>query len=142
MKDDPKSIARKSYQAYVDKDRAAIESVLSDDFHFTSPLDNRLNRETYFDRCWKNSETIAGFKFVNLVSEGEHVFVTYEGQNTTGKRFRKTEIMTVRDGIIVEVEVISVGQSRMRPRGEASSIPKVNSATHCVLARLRWKRWA
>jgi ketosteroid isomerase-like protein len=105
VKDDPKSIARKSYQAYVDKDRAAIEAVLSDDFHFTSPLDNRLNRETYFDRCWKNSETIAGFKFVNLVSEGEHVFVTYEGQNTTGKRFRNTEIMTVRDGKIVEVEV-------------------------------------
>jgi len=42
---------------------------------------------------------------VNLVSEGEHVFVTYEGQNTTGKRFRNTEIMTVRDGKIVEVEV-------------------------------------
>src|SRR6202023_226575 len=69
MKDDPKSIARKSYQAYVDKDRATIEAVLSDDFHFTSPLDNRLNREAYFDRCRKNSETIAGFKFVNLVNE-------------------------------------------------------------------------
>ena len=105
MKDDPESIARKSYQAYVDKDRAAIEAVLSDDFHFTSPLDNRIKRETYLDRCWKNSETIAGFKFVNLVSEGEQVFVTYEGQNTTGKRFRNTEIMTVRDGKIVEVEV-------------------------------------
>ena len=105
MKDDPKSIARKSYQAYVDKDRAAIEAILSDDFHFTSPLDNRIKRETYLDRCWKNSETIAGFKFVNLVSEGEHVFVTYEGQNTTGKRIRNTEIMTIRDGKIVEVEV-------------------------------------
>ena len=73
MKDDPKSIARKSYQAYVDKDRAAIEAVLSEDFHFTSPLDNRLSRATYFDRCWKNSEPITGFRFVNLVSEGEHV---------------------------------------------------------------------
>ena len=50
MKDDPQSIARKSYQAYIDKDRAAIEAVLSEDFHFTSPLDSRLNRETYFDR--------------------------------------------------------------------------------------------
>ena len=29
MKDDPKSIVRKSYQAYVDKDRVAIEAVLS-----------------------------------------------------------------------------------------------------------------
>lgn len=42
---------------------------------------------------------------MNLVSEGEHVLVTYEGENTTGKRFRNTEIITVRDGKIVEVEV-------------------------------------
>ena len=78
MKDDPKSIARKIYQAYVDKDRAAIEALLSEDFHFTSPLDNRLSRATYFDRCWKNSETTTGFRVVNLVSEGEQVLVTYE----------------------------------------------------------------
>ena len=105
MKDDPKSIVRKIYQAYVDKDRAAIEALLSEDFHFTSPLDNRLSRATYFDRCWKNSETTTGFRIVNLVSEGEHVLVTYEGQDTTGKRFRNTEIITVRDGKIVEIEV-------------------------------------
>jgi ketosteroid isomerase-like protein len=105
VKDDPKEIARKTYQAYVDKDRASIEALLSEDFHFTSPLDNRLSRATYFDRCWKNSETTTGFSFVNLVCEGEHVFVTYEGQNTTGKWFRNTEIMTVRDGKIVDVEV-------------------------------------
>jgi ketosteroid isomerase-like protein len=91
VKDDPKSIVRKIYQAYVDKDRAAIEALLSEDFHFTSPLDNRLSRPTYFDRCWKNSETTTGFRFVNLVSEGEHVLVTYEGRDTTGKRFRNTE---------------------------------------------------
>ena len=105
MKDDPKSIARKIYQAYVEKNRAAIEALLSEDFHFTSPLDNRLSRATYLDRCWKNSETTTGFRIVNLVSEGEHVLVTYEGQDTTGKRFRNTEIITVRDGKIVEIEV-------------------------------------
>jgi ketosteroid isomerase-like protein len=105
VKDDPKSIACKIFQAYVDKNRDAIETLLSEDFHFTSPLDNRLSRGTYFDRCWKNCETTTGFSFVNLLSEGEHVFVTYEGQNTNGKRFRNTEIITVRDGKIVEVEV-------------------------------------
>jgi len=105
VKDDQKSIARKMYQAYVDKNRAAIEELLSEDFHFTSPLDNRLSRALYFDRCWKNSETTKEFRFVNLVSEGEHVLVTYEGQDITGKRFRNTEIISFRDGKIVEVEV-------------------------------------
>jgi ketosteroid isomerase-like protein len=105
MADTTISIVRKAYQAYVDSDRAAIEAVIGPDFHFTSPLDNRLDRKTYFDRCWKNNESITDFTFINLVGDGERVFVTYEGQSTTGKRFRNTEILTVRDGKIVEVEV-------------------------------------
>jgi ketosteroid isomerase-like protein len=105
MKDDTISIARRAYQAYVDKDRAAIEALIGDDFHFTSPRDNRIDRDVYFDKCWKNSDTITGFTFINLVADGERVFVTYEGQRSTGKPFRNTEIVTVRNGKIVEVEV-------------------------------------
>jgi hypothetical protein len=33
------------------------------------------------------------------------VFVTYEGRNSNGHRFRNTEILTIRDRHIVEVEV-------------------------------------
>lgn len=105
MEDATISIVRKAYQAYIDKDRAAIEAVIGDGFRFTSPWDNRLNKEAYFDRCWKNSETITGFTFIYLVSDGERVFVTYEGGSKTGRRFRNTEIMTVRNGKIVEAEV-------------------------------------
>lgn len=98
-------VARRSYQAYVDKDRAAIEAVIADDFHFTSPLDNRVDRRTYFERCWPNSETISDFRFVHLVEDGDVVFVTYEGTANTVRRFRNTEVLTVRDGKIVEAEV-------------------------------------
>jgi len=102
---DPIVVARKSYQAYVDKDRAALEQVIADDFHFSSPLDNRLNRQTYFARCWPNSQEIADFKFVHLVRDGDRVFVTYEGRRRGGGGFRNTEILTVRQGKIVEAEV-------------------------------------
>ena len=99
------AVARAAYQAYVTKDRAALERLLVNDFHFTSPLDNRLDREAYFRRCWPNSETIERFDFIHLVSDGDRVFVTYEGRNTNGHRFRNTEILTIRDQQIVEVEV-------------------------------------
>jgi hypothetical protein len=55
MQSDPIAVARASYIAYANKDRAAIDALIADDFHFTSPLDNRLNRATYFERCWPNS---------------------------------------------------------------------------------------
>ena len=105
MADTVLSVARSAYQAYVDKDRAAIEAVIGDDFHFTSPRDNRIGRATYFERCWPGSRMLAGFSFVNLVADGARAFVTYEGRWTGGGSFRNTEIVTVRDGRIVDVEV-------------------------------------
>ena len=102
---DPIAIARATYEAYAAKDRAAIEALIADDFHFTSPLDNRIDRRTYFTRCWPNSESIAAFEFRNLVANGDQVFVTYEARTADGRRFRNTEIVTVRGGRLVDVEV-------------------------------------
>jgi len=60
-KHDLVAIARACYAAYVRKDRKAMEALIAPDFRFTSPLDNRIDRATYFQRCWPNSATIAGF---------------------------------------------------------------------------------
>lgn len=102
---DATALVRASYEAYVRKDREAIEALLDDDFHFSSPLDNRIDRATYFTRCWPNSDSISGFQFIHLVQQGHIVFVTYEGTRQGGGRFRNTEVVTTRGGRIVEVEV-------------------------------------
>src|SRR4029077_20973115 len=98
------AIARSAYEAYVTKDRAAIEKLIAADFHFTSRLDNRIDRATYFARCWPNSEWVDGFEFKNLVADGDRVFVTYEGRKANGEKCVTTEIVTVHKGEIVEVE--------------------------------------
>jgi ketosteroid isomerase-like protein len=105
MDNDRVAIVRKSFQAYVDDDRAALESVIAGDFHFTSPLDNRIDRATYFARCWPNHEWITGFELVRLIADGDQVVATYIGQSSRGSSFRNTEIFTVQGGKIVEVEV-------------------------------------
>ena len=102
---DAVSIACAAYEAYVSKERLAIEALIADDFHFTSSLDNRLDRAAYFDRCWPNSKTTDGFEFIHLVQSGEQVFVTYEAHGAAGHRFRNIEIVTARSGQITEVEV-------------------------------------
>jgi ketosteroid isomerase-like protein len=105
MAGDPIEVARAAYEAYVARDRAAIEALVADDFHFTSPLDNRIDRATYFERCWPNSEWTAAFTLVRLVPNGDEVIVTYDGRTRDGRGFRNTEILTVRNGKITEVEV-------------------------------------
>lgn len=103
--DDKAEIVRACFKSYVDKDRAMIESLVGDDFHFTSPLDNRIDRKTYFERCWPNSKDMAAVDFTRLVVNGDTVFVTYETRMNDGKRFRNTEIFSVQSGKVAEVEV-------------------------------------
>lgn len=98
-------IVKACFDAYVRKDRAAIELLISDEFHFSSPLDNRIDRKTYFERCWLNSRDIAEFNYINLVPYEDKVFVTYEGKNYDGAIFRNTEIFTIRQEKIIDVEV-------------------------------------
>jgi ketosteroid isomerase-like protein len=102
---DSAEIVKRSYRAYVDKDRSAIEPLIAEDFHFTSPLDNRIDRKTYFQRCWPNSRWIDGVEFIAVVPSDDRVYVTYVGRSNSGRSFRNTEVLTVRDGKIVEVEV-------------------------------------
>ncbi len=79
MQNDLGGLARAYYQAFVETDRAAMEALVSSDFHFTSPLDNRLDRASFFARCWPNSAVISAFELENLVTDGDRVFVTYDG---------------------------------------------------------------
>jgi ketosteroid isomerase-like protein len=123
------AITRACYDAYVTKNRAAIEKLLAPDFHFTSPLDNRLDRATYFRRCWPNSESSAGFDFINLVPDGDRVFVTYVGRSNNGHRFRNTEIVTLRNHQIVEVEVY-FGWSLPHEAPDGSFIDQDKSTEH------------
>ena len=98
-------IVREVFAAYVAKDRAAIERLIAQDFHFTSPLDNRIDRATYIERCWPNSARTEGFDFIRLAACDDQVAVTYEARMVGGKRFRNTEVFTLRGDQVVEVEV-------------------------------------
>lgn len=100
----PAQAVRAALQAYVDKDRAAIEKVIADDYRFTSPLDNGLTRETYFAHCWPNSEATEHFEILHLVEDGDRAFVVYELE-ANGKRFRNCELHTARAGQLVDTQV-------------------------------------
>jgi ketosteroid isomerase-like protein len=99
------AVVRACLQAYVDKDRPTIEKLLDRDYHFTSPIDNALDRATYLEVCWPNSAAITRFDRIHEAEAGDRAFIVYEGQTSTGKRFRNCEVHTVRDGRLVATEV-------------------------------------
>jgi ketosteroid isomerase-like protein len=99
-------LIRGYFKTWVARDRDAMERSVADDFHFTSPLDNRLDRETFFKRCWPGGDAVAAIDVQRIVPQDDNsAFVIYELTMKDGRRFRNTEFITVRDGKLTEVEV-------------------------------------
>ena len=82
-----------------------IEPLLADDFTFSSPLDDRISRQRYFERCWPNSEHLDRFDLLETAEAGDKVFVRYRAHPTTGPDFENTEVFTFAGGKISHVDV-------------------------------------
>ena len=98
-------LIRAAYFAYEVKDRSLIEPLLSEDFTFSSPLDDNIGRQAYFERCWPNSENHRAFRIERCFSEGNEAFVTYTCERTDGAKFRNTEFFKTDGFRIRHVEV-------------------------------------
>ena len=88
---DRQKIIRAIFAAYLANDRRAVEDALTDDFRFTSPFDDAIDKPTYFERCWRNSDWIERHELERIFAGGDEAFVTYRCVARGGKSFRNTE---------------------------------------------------
>ena len=83
------------FAAYRDKNRKVVEDTLADDFRFTSPWDDAIDKATYFERCWPVSERIESNEVERIFVQGDEAFVTYRVRNRN-EEFRNTEFFVLR----------------------------------------------
>jgi len=98
-------IIRACYGAFISKDRKVVEDILADGFTFTSPYDDAIDKATYFERCWPNSELFESFNIERIFEKGSEAFVLYRVVTKDGKEFRNTEFLTFDGDKIVRVNV-------------------------------------
>ena len=84
---------RRIFAAYLANDRAFVENAFSDDFRFTSPYDDNIDKSTYFERCWSGSDWIERHELERIFVEGDEAFVTYRCVAKSGSTFRNTEFV-------------------------------------------------
>src|SRR5882762_5453270 len=84
------------FAAYLSNDRRVVEDSLTDDFRFTSPYDDEIDKATYFERCWRNSDWIERHELEKIVAEADGAFVTYKCVAKDGKSFRNTGVLQLR----------------------------------------------
>ena len=102
---DKQNIIRAIFAAYLSNDRRAVEDTLTDDFRFTSPFDDAIDKPTYFERCWRNSDWIERHELERIFVEGDEAFVTYRCTAKGGKSFRNTEFFQFDGDKIKRIDV-------------------------------------
>ena len=102
---DKAEMIRALFAAYRANDRKAVEDALADDFRFTSPYDDNIDKATYFERCWRNSDWIERHELERIFVEGDEGFVTYRCVAKGGKNFRNTEFLTFAGDRIRRIDV-------------------------------------
>ncbi len=98
-------IIRAIFAAYMSNDRKVVEDALTDDFRFTSPYDDRIDKATYFERCWRNRDWIARHELEKIFVEGDEAFVTYKCVARGGKNFRNTEFFLFEGDKVKRIDV-------------------------------------
>ncbi|HEY5854528.1 MAG TPA: nuclear transport factor 2 family protein [Aldersonia sp.] len=104
-------VARAMFASYVAQDRAAAERLIAEDFVFTSPQDDHIDKAAFFERCFPTADRVSTQELHIVVPAGDDdVFVLYEYELRVGGRYRNAELITVRGGRIVETQVFFGGR--------------------------------
>ena len=98
-------IIRALFAAYLANDRKAVEDAFTDDFRFTSPYDDEIDKATYFVRCWRVTDWIERHELERIFVEGDEAFVTYRCMAEDGKSFRNTEFFSFERDKIKRIDV-------------------------------------
>ncbi|MBY8339476.1 nuclear transport factor 2 family protein [Streptomyces spinosirectus] len=111
MSESPTQIVEAAFRHYRAQEREAAWPLYADDFTFTSPQDDRIDKSAFFERCFPTAGRFKEQRLLHVVpADEELVLVYYLYELTTGDRHRNVEAITVRDGLIREVQVFFGGK--------------------------------
>jgi ketosteroid isomerase-like protein len=105
-------VVRALLASYLAQDRPAAEDLIADDFVFTSPQDDHIDKATFFERCFPATTNLETHRILDVVPTSEDgVFLRYEYDSLQDDgRYRNVEYQRVRDGRVVEIEVFFGGR--------------------------------
>ena len=113
-------LVREWYAAWDKKDWGPVDSLLADNFTFSSAAgDDHISKSAFREQCWKTQINFIKHFDLERVSTGEDdAFVKYLCHTTNGKSFRNVEYIRIKNGKLQSIECYF---------GEQSSFPSAVS---------------
>jgi hypothetical protein len=113
-------ILRKWYAAWEQNDWGPVDSLLADNFTFSSAAgDDHISKSAFKEQCWKTQiNFIKHFDLERVSTGADDAFVKYLCHTTNGKSFRNVEYIRIKNGKLQSMECYF---------GEQSSFPSAVS---------------
>ena len=92
-------------KAFQDQDRVQAEALMADDFVFTSPQDDHLDKATWLERCFPTADHFDGPSETLQLAEVDGIVLHRYEYRVDGVRWRNTEASRVENSRVKAVEV-------------------------------------
>jgi ketosteroid isomerase-like protein len=103
-------VVRRLRIAFDEQDASTARSLLAEDFRFTSPQDDHIDRDAWMRDCFPSAGRFVQSHLSELGAHGDVVFSRYDYTLEDGSRWRNMEAAVVHDGQVHEVEVYFGGK--------------------------------
>jgi hypothetical protein len=99
-------VVRKWYAVWDKKNWAPVDSLLAENFTFTSAAgDDHISKSTFKTRCWETQiDFIEHFDLERITTGAEDAFVKYLCHTKNGKSFRNVEYLRIKNGKLESIE--------------------------------------
>lgn len=102
---DREATVRGLFAAYLANRKDEVSDMLTEDFTFSSPNDDHINKATYFERCWPQPPAFSAIHIERISLEDNEALVRYRADKRDGGAFRNVEVIRFHGDRIASVEV-------------------------------------
>jgi len=93
------------FSCYEKSDIKKLEKLLGDGFRFSSPHDKKLDKSSYFERCWGFNKSVEKYHILKFIERNNEVFLSYIATTYDSREIENAEYFDIRDGKIVAINV-------------------------------------
>ncbi len=102
---DREATVRGLFAAYLANRKDEVSDMLTEDFTFSSPRDDHIDKAAYFEHCWPQPPVFRTIHIERISLEDNEALVRYRAEKRDGSAFRNVEVIRFHGDRIASVEV-------------------------------------
>ena len=102
---DREATVRGLFAAYLANRKDEVSDMLTEDFTFSSPRDDHIDKAAYFERCWPQPPAFRAIHIERVSLEDNEAMVRYRAEKQDGGAFRNVEVIRFHGDRVASVEV-------------------------------------